>query len=97
MAFHALILACAANMSTCTLMTTPDGPYAEKTVCEQRLNDSVMQAVGVPQFNDFMSEGSTFVAECVSYPDGYDIEAHHTSIMRYMLRMPDPANPETPG
>lgn len=97
MVFHAFILACAANLSTCTLMTTPDGPYAEKTVCEQRLNDGVMQAVGVPQFDDFMAEGNTFVAECVSYPDGYDINAHQTAIMRRILRIPHPESKEAEG
>lgn len=97
MAFHALVLICAANLSTCTLLTTPDGPYAEKTVCEEKLKASALEISGKPQFNDFMAEGNHFTAECVSYPDGYDVEANHTSIMRRLLRQPDPNNPESEG
>lgn len=97
MAYHAFVMICAANLSVCTLMTTPDGPYAEKSVCEQQLSAGTLAISGTPQFNDFMAEGNVFVGECVSYPDGYDVEANHTSIMRRLLRQPDPNNPESEG
>lgn len=90
MLFHMFVVVCDTLTGSCTLLKHPD-TYAQPHACDSALTETIKE-LGETHAEEVAGGG--FYAECLGFPDGYDIVSNYEGITKRIMRVPDPAKPE---